>query len=130
MSDNDLQGLAQSNMSNVVRLNHVVQKWIDMDGESEGAPVTWTTILDVIKGPIVQNKALALEIYEYLEQQSGKSTCNYFNYYCNSRRSSSVNYIISQYYMEYNRDDILILTISIILLYTSYSYLTRRFNTN
>ena len=58
-------------MSNQDRLDHVLQKWMEMDGQDGGAPVTWTTILDVIKGPLVKNKALAMRIYQYLKQQSG-----------------------------------------------------------
>ena len=109
-------------MSNLRKLDRVIENWLDMNGQDGGAPVTWNTILDVIKGPLFHNKALARKIYEYLKEQSGKCTCNYFNYYCNIRRTSNINYIISQCYMEYNRDElaILILTISIIL--TSYVY--------
>ena len=107
-------------MSNQVKLDRVIEKWFEMNGQGDGTPVTWNTILDVIKGPLVQNIALAMRIYQYLIEQSGKCAC--FNYYCNIRRTSNINYIISQCYMEYNRDElaILILTISIIL--TSYVY--------
>ena len=41
-----------------------------MNGQGEGAPVTWMTILDVVKGRLVQNKALAMTIYENLKQGS------------------------------------------------------------
>ena len=82
-------------MSNQVRLLHVLQKWLQMDGQDEGAPVTWNAILDVIKGPLVQNKALAMSIYEYLKQessvqQSGKYTRNCFNYHCTIRGTSKL----------------------------------------
>ena len=77
-------------MSNQSRLDHVIQTWLNMD--DQGFPVTWNTILDVIKGPLVQNKALAREIYEYLKQQSGKCVCNYFNYHCTIRATSNINY--------------------------------------
>ena len=68
-----------------------------MDGQGEGAPVTWNTILDVIKGPLVQTKALAMSIYEFLKQessvqQSGKCICNYFNYHCTIRGTSNIIY--------------------------------------
>ena len=115
-------------MSNQRKLDRVIENWLDMNGQGGGAPVTWTTIIDVIKGPLVQNKALAVKIYEYLKelssvQQSGKCAC--FNYYCNIRRTSNINYILSQCYMEYNRDElaILILTISIILTSHVYYYI-------
>ena len=67
VSNNVLKGLAESNMSNQIRLGEVVQKWFDMNGQGEGASVTWITILDVVKGPLVQNKAHAMKIYEYLK---------------------------------------------------------------
>ena len=92
-----------------------------MNGKDGCAPVTWTTILDVIKGPLVENNALAREIYEYLKLessvQSGKCICNYFNYHFNIRGTSNINYIISQYYMKYNRSELamFILIDSIIL---------------
>ena len=70
MEYNVLQGLAESNMSNQTRLGHVLQKWIDLDGQA--SPVNWKTIIDVVKGPLVQNKALAKEIYQYLKQESSK----------------------------------------------------------
>ena len=123
MSYNDLRGLAEANMSDQMKLDCVIEKWLEMNGQGEGAAVTWKTILDVIKGPLVHNKALAIKIYEYLKEQSGKCTC--FNYYCNIRRTSNINYILSQCYMEYNRDElaILILTISIILTSHVYYYI-------
>ena len=70
MSFNVLQGLANTNIQNQTRLDQVIQKWLDMNGQGEGAPVTWITILDVIKGPLVQNKALTMKIYEYLKVES------------------------------------------------------------
>ena len=57
-------------MSNQTKLERVIQMWLDMDDLV--VPATWKTILDVIKGPLVQNRALAREIYQYLKQQSGK----------------------------------------------------------
>ena len=109
-------------MSNQSRLDHVIQTWLNMDDQDGGAPVTWKTILDVIRGSLVQNNALARKIYEYLKQQSGKCVCNYFNYHGIIKGTSNINYIISQYYMEYNRSELfmLILTVSIIL--TNYVY--------
>ena len=67
MSFDDLEGLAQRNDSDQTRLDYVIQKWFDMDGQGEGAPVTWNTILDVVKGPLVQNTTRAIRIYEYLK---------------------------------------------------------------
>ena len=70
VSYNDLQGLAERNDSNQTRLDRVIQNWLDMNGQGEGAPVTWMTIIDVIKGPLVQNITRARRIYEYLKQSS------------------------------------------------------------
>ena len=64
---NVLQGLAESNMSNQTRLDLVLQKWIELDGQD--SPVTWKTIIDVVNGPLVQNKALAKEMYQYLKEE-------------------------------------------------------------
>ena len=41
-----------------------------MDGQGEDVPVTWSTILDVVKGPLVQKKNLAKKICQYLEQEN------------------------------------------------------------
>ena len=70
MSSNYLDGLFQSHLSNEIRLDHVLQKWIALNGQA--TPVTWKTILDVVKGPLVQNKALANDIYQYLKQENSK----------------------------------------------------------
>ena len=70
VSFNYLQGLAQCNDSDQTRLEHVIQNWYDMNGHGEGAPVTWNTILDVVKGPLVQNITCAMRIYEYLKAKS------------------------------------------------------------
>ena len=72
VSFNDLQGLAQRNDSDQTRLQHVIQKWFDMNGQGEGAPVTWNTILDVVKGPLVQNITQAMRIYDYLKAKNSE----------------------------------------------------------
>ena len=70
---NYLDGLAKDNtMSNQIRLEHVLQKWKDLD--SSAAPVTWMTVIDVVRGPFVKNKALANEIYEYLNHKHSTAT--------------------------------------------------------
>ena len=68
MSFNDLEGLLTSNQLNQTKLDHVIQKWLDMNGQGEGAPVTWNTILDVLKG--LQEITRAMTIYDYLKVQS------------------------------------------------------------
>ena len=72
VSFNDLQVLAQRNDSDQTRLEHVIQKWFDMNGQGEGAPVTWNTIFNVVKGPLVQNTTRAMRIYEYLKAKSSE----------------------------------------------------------
>ena len=72
VSYNILQGLAESNQSNQVRLHHVIENWLDMNGEDEGAPVKWITILDLLKGPLFNKKALAMKIYQSLKEESSK----------------------------------------------------------
>ena len=41
-----------------------------MNGQGEGAPVTWKTILDVVKEPPIENITRVMRIYEYLKQSS------------------------------------------------------------
>ena len=76
LSSNFLDGLAQSNDSYQIKLEHVIQKWIELDGQStfdsQASPVTWETILDVVKGPGLQNPALAMNIYKHLNPGSCK----------------------------------------------------------
>ena len=43
-----------------------------MNGEDEGAPVKWITILDLLKQPFLNNKALAMKIYQSLKKESSK----------------------------------------------------------
>ena len=72
VSFNDLEGLAQRNDSDQTRLEHVIQKWFDMNGQGEGAPVTWNTIFNVVRGPLVQNTTRAMRICEYLKAKSSE----------------------------------------------------------
>ena len=68
-----LDGLAKDiTISNQIRLEHVLQKWKDLD--SPAAPVTWKTVIDVVKGPLVENKALANKMYEYLKHKTSTVT--------------------------------------------------------
>ena len=41
-----------------------------MNGKGEGTSVTWSTILDVVRGQLVKNESLAMTIYEYLKKES------------------------------------------------------------
>ena len=87
VSYNDLQSLAESNLPNQTKLDHVLQKWIEMDGQA--TPVTWKVILNVVKGRLVQNKAVAMEIYQSLKHQDAKQQNTSGKYYCDFH-----NYII------------------------------------
>ena len=80
VSNNDLDGLAESNKSNQTKLDYVLQKWIEMDGQC--TPVTWKVIVDVVKGPLVQNKAVAMEIYKSLKHQDAKQQNTPGKYFC------------------------------------------------
>ena len=80
VKDNYLQGLADGNMQNQTRLGHVIQKWLDMDGQDECAPVTWKTILDVVNGPLVNKKAQAMQICEHLKPNSSIQQNNQSKY--------------------------------------------------
>ena len=80
---NFLTSLAQSMMSDKIKLEHVIQEWIQLDGQStlngQSTPVNWKTIIEVIKGPIVDNKALSIKIYQYLKQHQTTSKYIMFN---------------------------------------------------
>ena len=49
------------------KLDRVVQKWIKLDSQ-----VIWKAIIDVVRGPLIQNNALAKEIVQYLKQKFPK----------------------------------------------------------
>ena len=70
VSYNDLEGLTKSCQSNQLKLEQVIQRWFDMNGKGEGTSVTWSTILDVVRGQLVKNESLAMTIYEYLKKES------------------------------------------------------------
>ena len=63
---NVLNGLQHTySVSDTVKLNHVLQTWMD----TQSSPVTWETIIFAIEGPIVNNKRKADEIRQYLGKQ-------------------------------------------------------------
>ena len=74
LSSNYLDGLAQSNTTNQIRLEQVLQKWIDLD--SQESPVNWKTIIDVVEGPLVQKNALAMKMYQDLKEQASTQQSN------------------------------------------------------
>ena len=70
ISPNYLDELDQSCENNKIRLGQVLQKWLDMD--SQESLVNWKTILNVVSGPLVENKALATKLHEDLKQKASK----------------------------------------------------------
>ena len=79
VSDNDLKSMDQSNKSDQDKLDHVLQRWIDKD-----SGVTWKMIIDVVRGPLIQNNALAKTIFQYLKQKfpkPRKAPSKYINNY-------------------------------------------------
>ena len=60
-----LKELQYSRLPDVHKLSTMLQIWIDM----KCRPVTWQTIIDVVKNPPVDNKASANEIYHFLSKQ-------------------------------------------------------------
>ena len=60
--DNVLNGLNKSHQSNIVKLSEVIQCWKN----AQPSQVTWKTVIDALEGPIVNNKAKASKIHDYL----------------------------------------------------------------
>ena len=69
---NFLDGLETSSISNQIRLDKVLQKWIDMNGHPPCSPVTWKAILEALKEDLLQKHDLAEKIYQDLKQESLK----------------------------------------------------------
>ena len=67
LKDNDLQSMARANTNDKRRLNDVLEKWIEMDGQT--SPVTWRTIINVIQGPLVEKNDLANKIFQSLKEK-------------------------------------------------------------
>ena len=72
LENNDLQSMARANIDDIRRLNDVLDKWIQMDGQA--SPITWCTIIKVIQGPIVNNNELANKIFQSLKEKEYKQT--------------------------------------------------------
>ena len=66
ISQNDLIGLRQDNISNTIRLSRVIALWIQSESSS---PVSWETLISAVEGPIVNNKKKAEEIRNFLYRQ-------------------------------------------------------------
>ena len=63
-----LDSLRASHKSGSLKLADVLDNWIKMNGDN--ISITWKTILDVVKGPLIQNNNLAAEIHESLQEST------------------------------------------------------------
>ena len=63
VSCNILNGLTNSEKSNTYKLAQVVHSWLTT---TESHLVTWETVTDAVKGPIVNNIKKANEIHQHL----------------------------------------------------------------
>ena len=57
-----LDGLSQSNKTNMVRLAEVLTSWRD----TTSSPITWENIIRSVEGPIIGQHSTAVTIREYL----------------------------------------------------------------
>ena len=60
---NILDGLKPSQESNAIKLSEVIHSWLTT---TESHLVTWETVIDAIKGPVVNNIKKANEIHQHL----------------------------------------------------------------
>ena len=58
---NTINGLHTSKLTNQVRLDKMLQSWLD----NEPTPVTWNNVISVLEGPL-KKKSLAIEICKSL----------------------------------------------------------------
>lgn len=83
VSNNFLKSLTQQQASDQVKLNNILQKWIELDGQTtsdgQATPVTWKSIIKVVRDDL-KDKKLAMKIYKYLkhEQNATGKHSNYF----------------------------------------------------
>ena len=59
---NVLNGLESEKRKNIIKLDLVLQSWIT----TKSSPVTWDTVINAMKGRVVNNLQKADEIIEYL----------------------------------------------------------------
>ena len=63
VSQSVLNGLKECEKSNTYKLDQVIESWLTT---TESHLVTWETVIDAIKSPIVNNIKKATEIHEHL----------------------------------------------------------------
>ena len=64
VSDNVLNGLKHSQESNTIKLSEVIDSWLATTQQQH--LVTWETMIDAIKGPIVKHIQKANVIHQHL----------------------------------------------------------------
>ena len=62
---NSLNGIAKTLISDQIRLDKVLQKWMDMDGHPPCSPVTWKAILEALEK--LKKYDLKKAIYQHLK---------------------------------------------------------------
>ena len=62
VDDNTLDGIDKSNDTNVLKLNSVINTWIN----TKSSPYTWETLISAIEGGLVKEKVKADEIRAYV----------------------------------------------------------------
>ena len=60
----ELGSLQSSPKSNMFKLTTVLQKWKDRTSP----PFTWATIMDVVSGPVINNRSTYLDIGQFLDK--------------------------------------------------------------
>ena len=60
---NILDGLKRNQESDAIKLSQVIHSW---SSTTESHLVTWETVINAIKGPVVNNNKKANEIHEHL----------------------------------------------------------------
>ena len=89
VDSNTIESLCHSNYSDQVKMSKMLQSWLD----NEPTPLTWGNIISILDGPL-QKKSLAIEICQFLVNESGISlNYYYYNYY---------TYIYMSFYMKPN----------------------------
>ena len=64
VGDNVLNGLESEKRKNIIKLDLVLQSWMT----AKSSPVTWDTVITVMKKPLVNNIQKAEDIIKYLSK--------------------------------------------------------------
>ena len=66
VDDNTLDSMDRRNDSDTINLNNVIKIW----KSTKSSPDTWESLISAIKGPVVNKKSKAEEIYVYIASLS------------------------------------------------------------